>query len=102
MKGKSKKLKKRSNTVSITSDPKDAEDFVTLSAPQTATTSSDPNGGSSAPKPGFSRISISAVGHSLTSQDGTPVPGDRTKVVFGFVTKRKADGDLMEMPPPKR
>jgi U4/U6.U5 tri-snRNP-associated protein 1 len=103
MKGKSKKLKKRSNTASIASDVQEAGAFVTFPAPQTATTSLDPNGSSSVPKPGFERISISAAGrNSLTSQDDTPVPGNRTKVAFGFATKRKADGDLMETPPPKR
>jgi hypothetical protein len=30
------------------------------------------------------------------------MPGDCTKVAFGFAMKRKADGDLMETPPPKR
>jgi len=99
MKGKSKKLEKRPDTAGITSD---AQEAVTLPAPQTATTSSDPNRGSSAPKPGFSRISISAVEHSFTSKDGTLVPGDCTKVAFGFAMKRKADGDLMETLPPKR
>lgn len=92
MKGKSKKLKKRSNTARIASDAQEAAAFVTLPAPQTATTSSDPNGGSSAPKPGFSRISISAVPHTK----------DGPKVAFGFTMKRKADGDLVETPPPKR
>ena len=29
------------------------------------------------------------------------MPGDRTKVAFGFASTRKADGDPMEMPPPK-
>jgi U4/U6.U5 tri-snRNP-associated protein 1 len=104
MKGKSKKpKKKKSNTTNIASDAQEAgASFVTLPALQTATnTSSDLNGASSsAPKPGFSKISIFAAGHSLPSQHGTPVPGDRTKVAFRLATKRKADGDLMETSPP--
>ena len=44
-----------------------------LPASQTANMGSDMNGGSSAPEPGFLRISISAVEHNLTSKDGTPV-----------------------------
>ncbi|KAF8071950.1 SART-1 family-domain-containing protein [Lyophyllum atratum] len=59
------------------------------------------NSASPAPsiKPGFSRIS-SAV--DTPSQGGTPVPAERSKVAFGFGTKRKAGEDALSPPPPKR
>ncbi|KAG2128096.1 SART-1 family-domain-containing protein [Suillus cothurnatus] len=60
-----------------------------------------PSGSNSPPimKPGFSRIS--SAGDTPT-QTGTPVPSDRTKVVFGFGAKRKAAEDFMDLPPSKR
>jgi U4/U6.U5 tri-snRNP-associated protein 1 len=47
--------------------------------------------GSPAPKPGFSRI-VNESSPAPGSTSGTPVPanGERTKVAFGFGTKRKA------------
>ncbi|GLB40444.1 putative SART-1 family protein [Lyophyllum shimeji] len=59
------------------------------------------NSASPAPsmKPGFSRIS-SAV--DTPSQGGTPVPAERSKVAFGFGTKRKAGEDAASPPPKKR
>ncbi|KAG6908342.1 hypothetical protein DXG01_005253 [Tephrocybe rancida] len=58
------------------------------------------NSASPAPRPGFSRIS-SAV-DTPTSQSGTPVPAERSKVAFGFGTKRKAAEDALSPPPAKR
>ncbi|KAG6842300.1 hypothetical protein C0991_010588 [Blastosporella zonata] len=58
------------------------------------------NSASPAPRPGFSRIS-SAV-DTPTSQSGTPVPAERSKVAFGFGTKRKAGEEVAGMPPTKR
>ncbi|KAG6817334.1 hypothetical protein H0H87_009932 [Tephrocybe sp. NHM501043] len=58
------------------------------------------NSASPAPRPGFSRIS-SAV-DTPTSQSGTPVPAERSKVAFGFGTKRKAGEEALGPPPPKR
>ncbi|KAL0954550.1 hypothetical protein HGRIS_003516 [Hohenbuehelia grisea] len=57
--------------------------------------------GSPAPRPGFSRISSSAVAEP-SSQGGTPVPADRTKVAFGFGAKRKAGEEAAGSPPSKR
>ncbi|KAG5642574.1 hypothetical protein DXG03_002525 [Asterophora parasitica] len=85
--------------------------FMTLPAPQAQTLlnvngSPAPGGsafssisGSPAPKPGFSRIS-SAVDTPQSS--GTPVPAERSKVAFGFGTKRKAGEEALGIPPPKR
>ena len=50
-------------------------------------------------KPGFSRISSAA---DTPTQTGTPVPSERTKVAFGFESKRKAADDFMGPPPSKR
>ncbi|KAG5638775.1 hypothetical protein H0H81_010196 [Sphagnurus paluster] len=82
--------------------------FMTLPAPQALGESPAPSGFSSmahsnsaspAPKPGFSRIS-SAVDTPASS--GTPVPAERSKVAFGFGTKRKAGEEALAQPPPKR
>lgn len=88
--------------------------FMTLPAPQVQSimnggspapsgfSSVAPNSNSSSPapsmKPGFSRIS-SAV--DSPAQGGTPGPNDRSKVTFGFGTKRKAE-DAFSPPPQKR
>lgn len=57
--------------------------------------------GSPAPRPGFSRISA-AMEPFNSSKEGTPVSTDRTKVVIGLGSKRKATGEAMDSPPPKR
>ncbi|KAF8501230.1 SART-1 protein [Hysterangium stoloniferum] len=59
--------------------------------------------GSPAPKPGFSRI-VSESSPAPGSISGTPVPanGERTKVAFGFGTKRKAGEDPSGTPPTKK
>ncbi|KAJ6531811.1 SART-1 family-domain-containing protein [Mycena capillaripes] len=81
--------------------------FMTLPAPQmqslmaSANASPVPSGissGSPAPKPGFSRISSAVDSPSQTGADG----GERSKVTFGFGTKRKAGEELQGTPPPKR
>ncbi|KAL0573698.1 hypothetical protein V5O48_008269 [Marasmius crinis-equi] len=56
-------------------------------------------GGSPAPRAGFSRISSAA---EPSSQGGSPAPGERSKVAFGFGTKRKAGEEHADSPPPKR
>ncbi|KAJ7756440.1 SART-1 family-domain-containing protein [Mycena maculata] len=81
--------------------------FMTLPAPQmqslmaSANASPVPSGissGSPAPKPGFSRISSAVDSPSQTGSDG----GERSKVTFGFGTKRKAGEDAEGTPPAKR
>ncbi|KAK1217255.1 hypothetical protein PQX77_020104 [Marasmius sp. AFHP31] len=56
-------------------------------------------GGSPAPRAGFSRISSAA---EPSSQGGSPAPGERSKVAFGFGTKRKAGEEPAGSPPAKR
>ncbi|KAI0264420.1 SART-1 family-domain-containing protein [Gloeopeniophorella convolvens] len=56
--------------------------------------------GSPAPRPGFSRITSTVVSE-VVSGSGTPVPGERSKVAFGFGSKRKAGEEASGTPPPK-
>ncbi|OAX39563.1 SART-1-domain-containing protein [Rhizopogon vinicolor AM-OR11-026] len=92
----------------------DSTGFMTLPAPQLQShvnsqspapsgfSSLMPANGSISPpamKPGFSRISSAA---DTPTQTGTPVPSERTKVAFGFGSKRKAAEDFMGQPPTKR
>lgn len=58
---------------------------------------STPDTGSPGPRSKFARISSMA-----DSQGGTPVPNERTKVAFGFGTKRKAGEEAQGSPPPKK
>ncbi|KAF8507921.1 SART-1 family-domain-containing protein [Gautieria morchelliformis] len=62
-----------------------------------------PSVGSPVPKPGFSRI-VSESSPTPGSGPGTPVPtnGERTKVAFGFGTKRKATGEEYSGTPPAK
>ncbi|KAG7089595.1 hypothetical protein E1B28_011262 [Marasmius oreades] len=55
--------------------------------------------GSPAPRAGFSRISSAA---EPSSQGGSPGPGERSKVAFGFGMKRKAGEEAAGSPPAKR
>ncbi|KIJ62825.1 hypothetical protein HYDPIDRAFT_156925 [Hydnomerulius pinastri MD-312] len=115
-KGKTEKSKskKKDATKSNASSTLDSTGFITLPAPQangSIAASPAPSGfssvlpmngsGSPAPaaKPGFSRISSAA---DTPFQSGTPVPGERTKVAFGFGSKRKAAEDFLDAPPTKR
>lgn len=107
-KGKTEKAKKRKEI-------KNAQDmdtgFITLPATNLSRDDSPGNSnfssgfvsisGSPAPKAGFSRISSSSVVEA-SSQGGTPVPSERSKVAFGFGTKRKAADEAQGSPPPKR
>ncbi|KAF9468092.1 SART-1 family-domain-containing protein [Collybia nuda] len=88
--------------------------FMTLPAPQAqalmngnspgpsglSSITPNSNSASPAPRPGFSRISSSAI--DSPSQSGTPGSHERSKVAFGFGTKRKAGEDALSPPPPKR
>jgi len=111
-KGKTEKTKKKKEGKGIQQAAESG--FMTLPAPQPqlqpilngaspgpSSLSSIQNvAGSPTPKAGFSRISSSTMDSS--SQNGTPVPADRSKVTFGFGTKRKAEGDNHDTPPPKK
>ena len=72
----------------------------------TASSSSTPANASPAPRPGFARISSTVV-ESRDSGSGTGTPlsnglDGRTKVAFGFGSKRKAGNEHQDSPPPKR
>ncbi|KAJ6494840.1 SART-1 family-domain-containing protein [Mycena vitilis] len=104
-KGKTEKTKKKKEGKGT--QPVAENGFMTLPAPQmqtmlaSANTSPVPSGinsSSPAPKPGFSRISSAVDSPSQTGADG----GERSKVTFGFGTKRKAGEDAQGTPPPKR
>ncbi|KAF9223389.1 SART-1-domain-containing protein [Gyrodon lividus] len=115
-KGKTEKTKSKKKDAAKSGIPQtlDSTGFITLPAPQvngSFSASPAPSGfssvvptnasGSPAPalKPGFSRIS-SAV--DTPSQGSTPVTGERTKVAFGFGSKRKAAEDFLDVPATKR
>jgi U4/U6.U5 tri-snRNP-associated protein 1 len=55
--------------------------------------------GSPTPRPGFSRITSTMVSDPV-SGSGTPV-AERSKVAFGFSSKRKAGEEASGTPPPK-
>jgi U4/U6.U5 tri-snRNP-associated protein 1 len=56
--------------------------------------------GSPAPRPGFSRITSNVISDTA-SGSGTPVAAERSKVAFGFSSKRKAGEEASGTPPPK-
>jgi U4/U6.U5 tri-snRNP-associated protein 1 len=105
-KAKNKKKEKKDKTPAV--DAGGFTSFIPI-RPLSASGSPEPssmqrrNGDSPAPsmmKPSFSQISEPAIG----SGSGTPVsgPSERTKVAFGFGTKRKAGEDGTGTPPTKR
>jgi U4/U6.U5 tri-snRNP-associated protein 1 len=111
-KGKTEKTKSKKKDIAKVNQTLDTG-FITLPAPQSiphtdgsvAPPSFSPVPGTTAsspvlaPRPGFSRISSAA---EPSSQGGTPVPSDRTKVAFGFGAKRKAGEEIKGSPPPKK
>lgn len=106
-KGKTEKTKKKKEGKNAQVKPEPG--FMTVPAPQIQPLlnggSPGPSNfaqsapGSPAPKPGFSRIS-SAI--ETTSQGGTPVPGERSRLTIGFGSKRKATEEPQNPPDPKR
>lgn len=121
-KGKTEKAKnkKKDGAKSSSMQTHDDKGLVTLPAPQMSINGASsidgmspaPSGfsstgprydsGSPAPaKPGFSRIS-SNVDTPSQSHGATPASGERTKVAFGFGSKRKAAEDGVDTPPAKR
>ncbi|EKM78760.1 hypothetical protein AGABI1DRAFT_75236 [Agaricus bisporus var. burnettii JB137-S8] len=107
-KGKTEKTKKKREGKNALA--RQEAGFLTLPVPQVQplTNGGSPGpsvftpsaSGSPAPKPGFSRISSTAV--ETFSQGGTPVPGERSKLSIGFGAKRKATDEPMNSPNPKR
>ncbi|KAJ3562312.1 hypothetical protein NP233_g9657 [Leucocoprinus birnbaumii] len=107
-KGKTEKTKKKKEGKNAQMKPELG--FMTVPAPQVQSLSNGESpgpssfapsaSGSPAPRPGFSRISSTAV--ETPSQGGTPVPGERSKLTIGFGTKRKATEEPQNSPDPKR
>ncbi|KAH9850365.1 SART-1 protein [Lenzites betulinus] len=104
-KGKTEKKKEKKKASDKGATPQlDSTGFMTLPAPvlnigSPATGTSTANG-SPAPRPGFSRIS--SVVESDTPKESTPVAAERSRVVIGLGTKRKATTEAQDSPPPKR
>jgi U4/U6.U5 tri-snRNP-associated protein 1 len=109
-KGKTEKAKsKKKDAGKLTNKTLD-NGFMTVPAPQASYNDSPGNSpapslpgtepGSPAPRPGFSRITSTVVSDPV-SGSGTPVSGERSKVAFGFSSKRKAGEDATGTPPPK-
>jgi U4/U6.U5 tri-snRNP-associated protein 1 len=104
-KGKTERVKNKKKDAAKAQALKGESGFMTLPAPPSSSAAADngaivagspavssPNSGSPGPsmRPGFSRIS-STVDSPSVSHVGTPGPDERTKVVFGLGTKRKAE-----------
>ncbi|KAJ4477177.1 SART-1 family-domain-containing protein [Lentinula aciculospora] len=103
-KGKTEKMKKKKET----KNAKAAMESGLMTLPTMALNGGSPapsgfasvgSNGSPGPRAGFSRISSMV---DVTFQSGTATPGERSKVAFGFGTKRKADEEAAESPPAKR
>ncbi|KAI1797132.1 SART-1 protein [Ganoderma leucocontextum] len=100
-KGKTEKKNKKKHADKDAIPQLDSTGFMTLPAPIPNNGSPAASaGGSPAPRPGFSRIA-SVTTEVDTPKEGTPVAAERTRVVIGLGTKRKANGDAQGTPPPK-
>ena len=102
------KKNKKKNAEKESASQLDAPGFMTVPAPLAGGSASPAVGsgaasasGSPGPRPGFSRISSTIV-EAESSKGGTPVPSDRSKVVIGLGTKRKAGEESRDTPPPKK
>lgn len=118
-KGKTEKAKKKKEAKAAQQQNSElsSNGFITLPAgtqhlvggdgiTPTGSPSSTPANASPAPRPGFARISSTVV-DSRDSGSGTGTPlsnglDGRTKVAFGFGSKRKAGDEHQDSPPPKR
>lgn len=118
-KGKTEKTKKKKEAANKSSFKHHEDGFMTLPAPgllqsygigheaspgPSSGVGTGPSG-SPAPKAGFSRISSTAVVEAPSQASTPPVGGggsERTKVAFGFGTKRKAGEDAEAAPASKR
>lgn len=119
-KGKTEKAKKKKEAKAAQQQNSElsSNGFITLPAGSqhvlggegitpTGSPSSTPANASPAPRPGFTRISSTVVVESKDggSGSGTPLSNGldgRTKVAFGFGSKRKAGNEHEDSPPPKR
>jgi U4/U6.U5 tri-snRNP-associated protein 1 len=107
-KGKTEKAKSKKKDAAKANQPLETG-FMTLPAAQPMPHTDSPGPSTDAPmasnglptpttKRGFSKIASLVDGPS----SGPSVPSDRTKVVFGFGTKRKMGEEADGTPPPKR
>jgi U4/U6.U5 tri-snRNP-associated protein 1 len=109
-KGKTEKVKNKKKDASKPTNKAIDSGFMTVPAPQalfneSTGTSPAPSlpgteTGSPAPRPGFSRITSNVISDTA-SGSGTPVAAERSKVAFGFSSKRKAGEEASGTPPPK-
>jgi U4/U6.U5 tri-snRNP-associated protein 1 len=109
-KGKTEKVKSKKKDANKPANKALDNGFMTVPAPQALYNDSAGNSpapslpgtetGSPAPRPGFSRITSTVVSDPV-SGSGTPVSGERSKVTFGFSSKRKAGDEAAGTPPPK-
>lgn len=106
-KGKTEKTKNKKKDANKSTNKTIDNGFMTVPAPQASYNDTSPvpslpgtETGSPAPRPGFSRIT-SAVVSDAVSGSGTPVGVERSKVAFGFSSKRKAGEEASGTPPPK-
>ncbi|KAI0300922.1 SART-1 family-domain-containing protein [Russula brevipes] len=109
-KGKTEKTKSKKKDASKLTNKTIDNGFMTVPAPYAAhndSTGTSPapslpgtETGSPAPRPGFSRIKSTVVSDAV-SGSGTPVSAERSKVAFGFSSKRKAAEEASGTPPPK-
>ena len=117
-KGKTEKAKKKKEAKAAQQQNSELSNgFITLPAgtqhilggdgiTPTGSSPSTPANASPAPRPGFARISSTVV-ESKDGGSGTGTPlsnglDGRTKVAFGFGSKRKAGNEHEDSPPPKR
>ncbi|KAI5119438.1 hypothetical protein M0805_008377 [Coniferiporia weirii] len=108
-KGKTEKIKSKKKNAAKERSPAaiDMTGFTALPAMHTLSSSSSPGSGqlrnADSPAPSMMKQSFSRVSEPVSGA-GTPVsgPSERTKVAFGFGTKRKAGEDGSGTPPVKR
>lgn len=116
-KGKTERTKKKkeAKAAQLQNSELTSDGFITLPAgtqhvlggegiTPTGSSPSTPANASPAPRPGFARISSTFV-ESRDGGSGTATPNGldgRTRVAFGFGSKRKAGNEHEDSPPPKR
>ncbi len=99
-KGKTEKTKKKKESNKKAQAQEAESAFMTIpSGSHVVASGPSSASGSPAPKPGFSRVG--SVMEQASSRDGTP-GAERSKVAFGFGTKRKAEDEARGPPPAKR
>ncbi|KAF9030981.1 SART-1 protein [Hymenopellis radicata] len=100
-KGKTEKTKKKKESNKKAQAQEAEGAFMTIpSGSHMVASGPSSASGSPAPKPGFSRVGN--VMEQASSRDGTPGAAERSKVTFGFGTKRKAEDEARGSPPAKR